>query len=271
MLFNAFTRYNINTFRAITVNYLIAATLGVVTDGSSASIQSAGGFLPYAVLIGLLFISLFGLMAKVTQDYGISSVSVAVKMSLAIPVLFSLVYFKERLNFLNFVGIVCAFPALFLSISGSQVARGSIRFGWMPLVLFVGSGLLDSLIKYVQEVYLTEHTAALFTSLCFASAFVYGCIALIIKWIVKKENIMDLKSALAGLFLGIPNYGSIYFLVKALQIPGMDGSRAFPINNMGIVILSALVSFSFFKEKFTVAKLSSILLALVSILMMGAR
>lgn len=243
--------------------------MGVVFGGGAQSIQSASAFLPWVVLIGLMFISLFGIMAVVTQDYGISAVSVSVKMSLAIPVLFSLVYFNEQLNMMNILGIALAFPALFLSITGRRDVRGSVRFGWMPVILFIGSGILDSLLKYVQQMHLREEDTALFSALCFGSAFVFGASALMIKWIVKGQEIMDIRSLVAGILLGIPNYGSIYFLVRALQIPGMDGSRAFPINNMGIVILSALVSYFIFREKFSSSKIWSVILALISIVMMS--
>ncbi|MFN3952310.1 MAG: EamA/RhaT family transporter [Thermaurantimonas sp.] len=269
LLFNIFPRYRIHTFRAITTNYLVAFLLGIVSGGGEQPMRSAFPFLPWAVLIGLLFISLFGLMARVTQDYGVSAVSVAVKMSLAIPVLFSLVYFDEHLNKVNILGIGLAFPALFLSIAGKQDVHGSIRFGWMPVVLFVGSGLLDSLLKYVQQVHLSEQVTALFTALCFGSAFVFGVVSLVVRWVMKRDKIMDFRSVVAGILLGIPNFGSIYFLVRALQIPGMDGSRAFPINNMGIVILSALVSIFVFREKFSSSKTWSVFLALVSILLMS--
>ncbi|MCX8148626.1 EamA/RhaT family transporter [Thermaurantimonas aggregans] len=251
------------------VNYLVALALGLMVDSGSVLKNSRLDFWPYVILIGFLFITLFGLMAKVTQEYGVAVVSVAVKMSLAIPVVFSLVYFQERLSILNGVGILLAFPALLLSVVNTSGSNGRVQIGFMPIVLFIGSGILDALLKYVQQVHLTEETSALFSALCFGSAFVFGAATLIGRRILKGDTLMDMRSFIGGIALGIPNYGSIYFLVRALQLPGMDGSRAFPINNMGIVILSALVSVLIFKEKITTAKRLSIFLAVTAIVLMS--
>ncbi|WP_409771885.1 EamA/RhaT family transporter [Thermaurantimonas sp.] len=251
------------------MNYLVALTLGLMVDSGSAFNSNRLDFWPYVIFIGFLFITLFGLMARVTQEYGVAVVSVAVKMSLAIPVVFSLIYFQERLSILNGIGILLAFPALLLSVINSSGATGRVQIGLMPIILFIGSGILDALLKYVQQMYLTDETSAIFSALCFGSAFLFGAATLAGRRILNGENLMDLRSLIGGIALGIPNYGSIYFLVRALQLPGMDGSRAFPLNNMGIVILSAVVSVVIFKEKFTTAKMLSILLAVVAIVLMS--
>lgn len=269
LIFNFFPRYNVDTFKAIVVNYLVALVLGLLVDKGNSVGYSQLDFWPYVLLIGFLFITLFGLMARVTQEYGVAVVSVAVKMSLAIPVVFSLLYFREQLSVLNFLGILMAFPALLLSVVSKSGATGRFQIGLMPIVLFIGSGILDALLKYVQQVYLTEETSAIFSALCFGSAFVFGVFVLAGRRLLNGEPVMDVRSLIGGIALGIPNYGSIYFLVRALQLPGMDGSRAFPINNMGIVILSAVVSVAIFKEKFSIAKRFSILLAVVAIVLMS--
>ena len=45
-----------------------------------------------------LFIIVFNLMAITTQRSGLSVVSVATKMSVVVPVLFGLIYYKESLG-----------------------------------------------------------------------------------------------------------------------------------------------------------------------------
>ncbi|MGK0638387.1 EamA family transporter [Schleiferia thermophila] len=270
LIFRFFPKYEVNTFRAIVINYIVAFTLGMwIYLGKGQRIPGDLGYWPFVVLIGFLFITLFGLMASVTQMYGITVVSITVKMSLAIPVLFSLLYFGEKLTVWNFAGIVLAFPALVLSTYQKSSDTGRFRLGWMPVVLFLGSGLLDSLLKLVQQTYLTEATSSLFSALCFGSAFVFGLVYLMHQKVSHGMPLMDVRSLVGGIVLGIPNYGSIYFLVKALQIPGMDGARAFPINNMGIVIVSALVSVLFFGERFTLARSTAVGLAVAAILLMS--
>ena len=48
-----------------------------------------------------------------------------------------------------------------------------------------------------------------------------------------------------------------------------DSSTLFPINNIGVVCLSALIGFLLFKETFSVRKLVGFLLAVASIVIIG--
>ena len=65
--------------------------------------------------------------------------------------------------------------------------------------------------------------------------------------------------------LGIPNYFSIYFLVKALRSNLLDSSGIFTINNVAIVIISTLLGIVFFKEQLSLKNWIGIILAVISI------
>jgi drug/metabolite transporter (DMT)-like permease len=96
----------------------------------------------------------------------------------------------------------------------------------------------------------------------------YGFAGLIFKKIKEKESLFTWRDTVAGILLGLPNYGSIYFLIKVLQIPNLNASIAFPINNLGIVVLSFLLSIFLFKEKPETLKILGFCLALVAIALM---
>ena len=129
-----------------------------------------------------------------------------------------------------------------------------------PLVLFIGSGILDTLLKYSQEKLIPENELELFTPTAFSAAFVFGSIALLV---TKKAP--KLKSITWGVVLGVPNYFSILVLLYALSYNGIESSVIFPINNMGIVLVSALVSFIWFKEHFSRKNWIGIAVAILSI------
>ena len=74
-----------------------------------------------------------------------------------------------------------------------------------------------------------------------------------------------LKSLLAGVLLGLPNYGSIYFLLETFEHSAMESSVLFPINNISIVVLTVLAAIVFFKEKVSKANAVGILMAVLSI------
>ena len=87
--------------------------------------------------------------------------------------------------------------------------------------------------------------------------------------------IWDIKSLIGGVALGIPNYFSIYFLVKALQEMHnefqMESSSLFMVNNLSIVILSVGIGLVFFREKLDKFKIFGLFLALVSLYLINCK
>ena len=69
--------------------------------------------------------------------------------------------------------------------------------------------------------------------------------------------------------LGLVNYCSIYFLLKALKIEGLESSSLFTINNVGIVTLTTLMGITFFKEHISKLNWIGIALALIGITLMS--
>ena len=78
-----------------------------------------------------------------------------------------------------------------------------------------------------------------------------------------------MKNLIAGIILGVPNYYSILFLIKALQIKGFESSTLFTINNVGIVVVSTIVGLILFKEKFSLKNKIGILLAITGIVLVA--
>jgi multidrug transporter EmrE-like cation transporter len=75
----------------------------------------------------------------------------------------------------------------------------------------------------------------------------------------------DLRSWIAGIVLGIPNYFSIYLLVNAYQSMDMYPQQVLSIANVGVVLASALVGFVLFKEPVTWKKGTGIVLCLLAL------
>lgn len=66
-------------------------------------------------------------------------------------------------------------------------------------------------------------------------------------------------------FLGIPNYFSVYFLLKALKSNVLESSGIFTVNNVGIVMLSTVAGIVLFHEKLLRKNWIGIGLAIASI------
>lgn len=268
VIFKLFAKFNVDTFQAIVFNYFTAFICGYITSPDewtqySKNLSSWG---LYALVCSLLFISLFFIMGKSSQKNGVAPTSVAVKMSLGLSFLAMVFAHDEPLGIIKIIGILLAITGVILmSISkNSEANKGNA--GWMLIVLFIGSGMLDFILNFVNNQPFEIYNASMFTSFGFLFA---GCSGLIILIFNKLRNRLEFswKNIFAGIILGIPNYFSIYFLLGSYTDlkDTLDQSSILAAMNVSIVLLSAIIGFFFMKEKFTIFKglgLAAALLAL---------
>lgn len=268
--FRLFPRFGIDNLQAIVFNYLIAYTVGSLSGGFELDVVTLPQkpWFSSVIILGFLFISLFQLMAIVSQKFGVAAVSVAVKMSLVIPVVFAIIYYGESAGIWKIIGIALALAAVYFATRKPSATTGHPGMIWLPMLLFIGSGFLDSFLKYNQQelVPISEHSY--FTSLIFLMAAVIGLFWYMFAFINQKTSPPRWKNILGGIALGIPNYGSIFFLIKALDMHNLESSVIFPVNNVGIVALSVICARILFNENLSRLNLLGVILAMLSIALM---
>ena len=267
LIFKQFQKFGVNNFQAIVANYLTAALCAFFANGGNIGTVQNESFewIYIAIFTGALFISMFNVIAITTQKVGVSVATVATKVSLIIPVIFAIYLYGDSLNMLKVAGITLALLSVGLTFykprSKGSISREMIA---LPIVLFIGTGLLDTLLKYTQERVISAEDFNMFSFILFSVAGLIGFIVAALNIIFYKTK-FSMKSVYAGILLGLPNYGSIYFLLQAFEHSGMDSSIIFPINNISIVVLTVLAAILFFKEEVSKANAAGILLALLSI------
>lgn len=273
VVFRLYKKYGVNTLQAIIVNYFIACIVGffgyIESVDDLVRIPSESWFLG-TVFLGAMFITVFNLAAITTQRSGLSVVSVATKMSVAIPVLFGIFIYNESLGFLKVTGIILALAAVYLSSiktkKGISIKKENLIF---PLLVFVGSGIIDTTINYLENFYVSETDVGLFSSSIFGIAGIIGTTILIGQAVLGKLKI-TWKNIAGGIALGIPNYFSIYFLVMALRSPGFENSVIFTLNHVGIVLASTILGIVLFKEVLLKKNWIGIALAVISIILVAS-
>lgn len=269
--FKKFEDYGVNNFYAILTNYIIAGALGFYITGSELQLTEVvqHDWFPFAIFIGLLFIVLFQVMAATAQKLGVVTASVAVKMSAVLPVVAGVVLYNEPATITIIIGVVLALLAVYLTTKkgGGVKKLSSTILVLLPVILFFGDGTISILMKYAQYNWLATNEMAIFSGVVFGLAFCWGLIFLIPKLI--KKDYPKPRDFLGGVLLGIPNFGSIYFLLEALDKSGMTSSAIYPINNVAIVSLSALVGVAFFKEKLSTINLIGLVCAISAIILIA--
>lgn len=271
VIFKLFERFQINTLQAIVVNYIVACISGVVAYQGAIDVSVIPQFdwFYYSLALGSLFIIVFNLMATTTQRSGLSVVSVATKMSVAIPIIFGLLYYNETLGVLKGIGIILALFAVYLtSIKKKDGIKISPKNLVYPLLVFLGSGIIDTSLKYLEEEYVSEMDVPIFSATIFATAASIGLVVFGYQKI-KGTFYFQLKNVVGGIALGIPNYFSIYFLVKALRSELFESSGIFTVNNVAIVMLSTIIGIIIFKERLLFKNWIGIGLAVLSIVLVA--
>jgi drug/metabolite transporter (DMT)-like permease len=275
IVFKLFERFRVPVLQAIVVNYFVAFITGFLFywSGRETPMKSIpemidAGWFYYTLLLGTLFILVFKLMAITTQRIGLSVVSVATKMSVVIPIMFGLIYYKEEVGFLKLGGIIAALLSVYLvSLKNNSAIKLKRGFIFIPMLVFLGSGVIDTSLKILEETYVAQDDVSLFSSVIFLAAAIVGVLLLLIQYMIKKYSFEGI-SLIGGMALGLPNFLTIYFLVMALRSDLFDSSGIFTVNNVAIVALSTLVGILFFRERLKIKNWIGIVLALLSILLM---
>ncbi|MEB8329365.1 DMT family transporter [Flavobacteriaceae bacterium KMM 6897] len=271
VIFKLFTKYKIQTLYAIIANYVVACLFSTLFyDGKIivSEISKKPWFLG-TLGLGVLFIVVFNITARTSQKIGVSVASVAAKMSLVIPVLVGIILYKEVLGPLKILGIVLALAAVYFASVKDRTITVKVETLILPLLLFMGSGLVDTTIKYLQVTYMVKGDFPLFSATVFGAAGITGILFILIKS-YKEPLKINLRDIIGGLVLGIINYFTIHFLLRALQNDFINSASIFTINNVAIVLLSTIFGILVFKETLSKKNWIGLGLAVISIILVAS-
>ena len=272
VIFKYVDKYGIRNFDVIIINYIVASILGFSISKYDPSLFPlySNAWFPYAMAIGILFVIGFVLIGKSSQKVGIAITTVASKMSVIIPITFSLLYDPyDHITNLKLTGILLALLAVLLTVYRKRKIDFDPRNLYLPIILFLGMGVIDSIIKLAQFKYIDNGISTLFSAVLFSIAAITGILTNLIQG-TSFKSLLRPRTLMWGTLLGLGNYGSIWFLILALNhkmpsgIP-MDGSVVFGINNIGIVGLSVIIGLLAFREKLTFLNWTGIALSFLAI------
>jgi drug/metabolite transporter (DMT)-like permease len=265
--FKLLGKYGVSNLQAIVVNYLVAGICGLIffsLEGHELSLDQImnSEWLKHASIIGLMFIAVFNALAYGAQKVGMAISTVANKMSLIVPVLAAVVLYDEKIGLQMIAGIILALLGIYFSSTNAGKISFDKKYLWLVLLLFIGQGFADTIYNdAVQEGYATN----LFLSVIFIVAGILGSLMIVIQ-ISRKKMRFQMKSIVWGIVIGIPNFGTLYFMTRALESFEGESSTVFPIVSMGIILFSAFSGLILFREKLSRTNWIGILLAVCAIL-----
>lgn len=276
LIFRLIDRKDVKTFPVIVINYITASFLGFAISGGMGSREwdYALPFYILAAIIGTLFIVMFFVVARSSQKAGMAVTTIAGKMSVIFPIAFSILYDpSDSISLIKAMGIILALPGLLLTIYKKREGKTDPSLLYLPLILFAGMGIVDSLVKLAQYEYVSDRNLSLFTALLFGISTLNG-ILISLGDRERLKSLFSFRVLVWGVLLGLVNFGSIYFLVRTLNYRhprwgSIDSSVVFGINNIGIVALSVLLGVMLFRERLSRINLAGMLICIIATIMLA--
>ncbi|MCB0770602.1 MAG: EamA family transporter [Flavobacteriales bacterium] len=264
LLFKVFDKRRIPLMPSIAVNYVIAAALGTAYAQPWKAADLAGLWWP-SLAIGILFVGVFFLTGRTAQRAGVAASTVASKMSLVLTVLFAVVMYHEEPGITGWSGLAFAVVGVLLGAS-TKSAPGQ-RIEWkLPFVLFIGTAAIDISINAVQRFLLVPDTEAVFPTLALAVAGMLSMAMVIGGEGARSFNIPAVW--IGGALLGVFNYGTLLFVVRALAQSGLPASRVFPLISIGVILIGTLGSVVLFRETVNTLQRIGIGFAVIALLLL---
>ena len=274
LAFRSFSIFKIDNMQAIVVNYIVCVLTGLIfieNPTMLTTVDYSATWSWVAISIGILLVIGFYAASLTSQLLGVSVASVASKMSMMFPVLFSLFFMRiesKTFTFFNYTGMVLALVAIYLSSirenNNSKVMHSKRYLLVLPFIVFLAGGLIDIGLNYSNHELITADNTGAFTVVLFAGAAFSGLVSLVFQ-----KGKFQLKNLVGGAVLGIINYFSLYFVLKALTAFDNNGAVFYPIYNVGIIMLSSFAAMLLFKEHLSKINFIGLTLAVLALFLLS--
>jgi drug/metabolite transporter (DMT)-like permease len=166
------------------------------------------------------------------------------------------------------LGLILSFAAIYFCSPQLTSTEGVKPVVGLLIAVFVAYGLTNTLFSYLNSTltYFVGGTLP-FIMMLLIGSMVSSAIVLIWKSVNGTLN-WNRNSVLAAIPLGLPNFFSFYFLLKALDAYQNNAAVVLTMYNLSVILLSALTAYVFFKERLTAKQWIGILLGCIGIVLL---
>lgn len=266
-----FKRFELDNHQALMWNYVFATVTGFLICRHYDTIPQLvhESWFCLSLLTGFWFIFTYLLMTASTQSSGITITSLSSKLSVVLPTLAGVLIFHERLNLKVAAGIALALVALVLVLGGDgKTSDNDRKINWLlPVLIFFGTGTGDILMK-LNEQYNNGHNMGFMIAFIYLIATLFG-IVLVAYDLIRGKSEWQIKNLLGGIALGVINFFSTYCVFHAMRY--FDNVVLFPIYNIGVVCLTALIGWLLFKEKLSWKNYLGLAIAIVAVVLITVK
>lgn len=248
-----------NVFLFSSLTTVVAMLFFVASSGFK--LHFAMEFVPYSIGFGLAFgCAMFGNVLSLKLG-SLALTSLVTSYSLLIPTLYGMIFLKEPISVLGYVGIVLLIISIFLLNAKKESV--SITLPWVLVVglTFVTNGMCSTVQKMEQLRFDGGYkNEFMIVALAIAATFLF-VLALFQKGDIKKEALISLRIAVPnGLANGIVN---LLVMVLTGLIPN---AILFPSISAGGIVLSWVLATFVYKEKLSRMQLIGYVIGIASVI-----
>lgn len=273
LLFKVSAKRKLNSQVVTVVNYLTASVVSVlmILGAESLQIDSSSHDFKQSILLGaftgILFLTSFVIYQKSVDRNGASLSGMFAKLGILVPMLVSIILWREMPTLLQTVGIIVAVLAIgIVNVKKGDVAVGKINHSIsvsLLLMLFLSGGVAEFLNKIFQKTASMTYKPV-FLLTVFATAL-FISLALMIRR--HKEIIKPIPALIMGVLVGVPNLFSSFFLLDALDV--FPAAIVFPTYSAGSILLISLVSTMLMGESLMTKDKAAIGLTAIGLVLMN--
>ena len=268
---NYFTAFTISLFMIFYKDLLagLEKTQGFFEEFSylltqDSYILSAYSSIIWAVIVGsiagIFFFSSFMYYQKSIRENGVALAGTFSKLGILIPMIFSIIIWKEYPTIIQWVGIgLSILSILIVNLSSDSLDKFDIKPSIILLLLL--NGMAEFSNKIYQNYGLNEYKDV-FLLFVFLTAFLISLI-----FIIKDKVKLNMRDVLTGVAVGVPNLFSSYFLIQSLET--VKTSVAFPVFSAGSIVIINLGGYFIFKEEISRKNKFAIGLIIVALILMN--
>jgi len=285
------------------VNYTVAAIAAALLVLRAGNFEWSIATLMVGLFGGITYVVSYFLLIPAIRLSGISVTIAVVRVSVLVPILFSIFYWNEKPNLYQVAGVilvclslpllsnvVCLVPTKASITNGiaeykankkpnnaSHENKSKIASLLLIFALFVFTGGCGLSAKAFYE-FSPDSQRSIFLTFLFGTAAAIGISALIFQNIVGEKHeknalftnsIPGIRDIVPGIFLGMSNIVGNHFLLLALK--GLPGMIVFPVSSSMGVILTTLVAMTVWREKLPRPAMAGIVTAVIAVVLINLK
>lgn len=208
---------------------------------------------------GLLYLLGFILLQINVRKNGVVLSATFMKLGLLVPMAISVVLFGEIPNIPQTIGFILAVTAIILINFEKGQSNTGFKLGLILMLLAGGGG--DAMSKIFEE-FGNPALSEQFLFFTFACALILCVILMLYK--KERPGVSDL---FFGLLIGIPNYFSARFLLKALG--SLSAVIVYPTYSVATIVTVTLTGLLFFREKLGKRQLTAVGIILAALTLLN--